>query len=280
MLFRSYAPALPLNRYIQDFWLYQGYTAPHRREHILPSGTFEFVFNLNEDELRIYDRLPLDRCARYSGAIVSGPYSGYFGSDTAEEAAVLGVHFRPGGALAFLGLPAGELADSHVNLGDIWGGAARELRERLCAAPTPRERFSVLERGLLEHLQRPLERHAAVAVALETLGRPGELSRAREVAHHVGLSERRLADLFRAEVGMTPKSFSRVRRFTRALEHVIRHAVVDWSDLATTCGYYDQSHMIRDFRVFSGFTPEALLDRRNALIEAGTHIKRNHLALS
>lgn len=69
MLFSSNTPSPHLRRYIQDFWLYEGYTAPHRRERILPSGTFELVFNLKEDELRIYDRLPLDGCQRYSGAI-------------------------------------------------------------------------------------------------------------------------------------------------------------------------------------------------------------------
>jgi AraC-like DNA-binding protein len=280
MLFSSNTPSLHLRRYIQDFWLCEGYTAPHRRERILPSGTFELVFNLKEDELRIYDRLPLDGCQRYSGAVASGPYCGYFGSDTAEEAAVMGVHFRPGGALPFLGIPAGELADSHIDLRDIWSRAASELRERLCAAATASERFGILERELIERLRHPPEGHSAVPVALEVLGQPGELSRSRELARYVGLSERRLTDIFRAQVGMTPKSFSRVQRFQRTLTHVFTRATVDWSDLAATCGYYDQSHMIRDFRAFSGLTPEELLHRKNAALAAGTRLKRNHLALA
>ncbi len=48
MLFRSYKPAAPLCEFVEDFWLYQNYAGEHARERILPSGTFEMVFNLNE----------------------------------------------------------------------------------------------------------------------------------------------------------------------------------------------------------------------------------------
>ncbi len=80
----SYRPGR-LSDFIEDFWLYDGYVAPHARELILPRGTFEVVFNLRDDELRIYDPRRFDRFRRFSGAIVSGPYAGCFASDAAEE---------------------------------------------------------------------------------------------------------------------------------------------------------------------------------------------------
>jgi hypothetical protein len=63
-----------------------------------------------------HDAAHPDRCNRFSGALVSGAYGGFFVIDTAEEVSIIGVHFKPGGAFPFLGLPAGELADAHVNL--------------------------------------------------------------------------------------------------------------------------------------------------------------------
>jgi AraC-like DNA-binding protein len=279
MLFSSYRPGPPLSRFIEDIWLYQGYRASRRRERILPSGTVEIVFNLSSDELRIYGRLPHDRCDRYSGAIVSGNYCGYFGTDASVESNLMGVHFRPDGAAPCLGVAVADLADAHVDLQAIWGGAADVLWERLCAASTSRERFGILEHQLTARLNSPVKRHAAVAVALEVMDRPTEISRVREVARYVGLSERRLTELFSTHVGMTPKAFGRVRRFQRALAHLLRRPSVAWTDLAIVCGYYDQSHMIRDFRAFAGLTPEDLLQRKNALVEAGVHIKRNHLPL-
>jgi len=108
MLFRLYKPGPPLSDCIENFWLYDGYGSPHPRERIFPSGTFELVFNLREDELRIYRGPQLDRASQFSGAIVSGPYGSFFGSDAEEEASVMGVDFKPGGAFPFLGLAADE----------------------------------------------------------------------------------------------------------------------------------------------------------------------------
>jgi len=83
VLFRSYVPRAPLSEFVDDFWLYENYEGKHQRELILPSGTFEMVFNLQEDELRIYTAADPQQCRRFSGAVVSGPYSGSFMSDAA-----------------------------------------------------------------------------------------------------------------------------------------------------------------------------------------------------
>ena len=120
MLFRRYVPATPLDAFIEDFWLYQDYGGEHARERILPTGTVEMVFNLQEDELRIYGLADDDGCRRFSGAVISGPYVSAFVSDIEEEAAILGVHFKPGGASAVLGLPVNALNNTHVDLISLW----------------------------------------------------------------------------------------------------------------------------------------------------------------
>ncbi|HSK81432.1 MAG TPA: helix-turn-helix domain-containing protein [Thermoanaerobaculia bacterium] len=262
MLYLSHAPAPPLSHFIDRFWLCSD-APPHDRERILPSGTIELVVNLREDEIRIYDPSHPDRSTRFSGAVVSGTYSRFFVIDPLQHASILGVHFKPGGAFPFLGAPAGELADFHVDLEDLWGAPARELRERLCAAATPAERFFLLEKALLSRLGHPLERHGAVPVALDALEPAGEVVRVRDVARRVGLSQRRFIQVFAAEVGLTPKLYHRVRRFQRARARVRKDAAPDWARLAVDCGYFDQSHLIRDFLAFSGLSPADYLLRRS-----------------
>jgi hypothetical protein len=117
--------------------LYDGYESPHFKERILPSGTFELVFNLHDDELRIYKAAQPDHCEGFSGAIVSGPYNGFFVTDNAEEACVMGAHFKPGEAFPFLGLAADELADAHIDLETVWERGACKIRERLSALESP-----------------------------------------------------------------------------------------------------------------------------------------------
>lgn len=280
MLFRSYVPAPPLRGFVHDFWLYDGYKARHLRERILPSGTIELVINLRENELRIYDPVRPTRGQRFSGALVSGAYGRCFVSDTVEETSIMGVHFRPGGAFPFLGLPAGELADSHVDLDTLWGPSAGQLREQLCAAVTPFERFHLLEKALTAHVVGPLQHHDAVIFALDAFVRTGGCATIGDVSDGVGLSRQRLIQLFTHEVGLTPKLFCRVQRFQSALAGVRQRSAPDWAGLALECGYFDQSHLIHDFVTFSGLTPTAYVRLQAHLREHGVHIKRNHLPIA
>jgi hypothetical protein len=94
MLFCSYKPSGPLSDFVENLWIYSGFESPVLNERIFPSGTFELVFNLCGDEIRIYKDPRSVKCQRYSGAIISGPYDGFFVTDTALEASVMGVHFK------------------------------------------------------------------------------------------------------------------------------------------------------------------------------------------
>jgi AraC-like DNA-binding protein len=280
MLFRSYRPSPPLSDYIEKFWLYDGYESPHFQERILPSGTFELVFNLRENELRIYKAARPDHCERLSGALISGPYNGFFVTDTVEEASVMGVHFRPGGAFPFLGLAADELADTHIGLETIWGRGGDEIRERLSALESPMYRFRLLEKWLLSRLFRPPQHHPAVSLALEGFRRDNARGVVRRLARHAGLSDRRFIDVFRFEAGLKPKLFNRVRRFQRVLALAHRIPAPNWAEIAVDQGYFDQSHLIRDFLAFSGFSPANYLRRLHELRQQGLHVKFNHLPLA
>lgn len=262
MLYRSYTPARPLRAFVDRIWLcVDAPTYPKIR--VLPSGTMELAINLSDDVIRMYDASDADRCLRYSGAVVSGPFRGFFALDPMEHATIMGVHFRPGGAVPFLGVPASELADTHVDLDAIWGRTAAELRECLCAAVTPAERFALLEEALLARLRETRERHGATTVALETFDQAHGAVKVRDVAQQVGLSHRRFIQVFAEDVGLTPKMYGRVCRFQRARELVRNISAPDWAEVAAACGYFDQSHLIRDFGQFAGLSPAAYVSPRS-----------------
>lgn len=262
MRYHVYHPAPPLGDYVERLWLFSD--APwHGRERIVPSGTVELVINLHEDEVRIYDLAQPQRCKRFAGAVVSGPYRGCIVVDTLEHASIIGAHFRPGGAIPFFNVSVNELADSHVGLEALWGAAAAKLRERLCAARTPPERFSLLENALTARLFDRRENHYAVRFALGTFtSTDSELTIGR-IAQRIGLSQRRFIQVFKQEVGMSPKLFCRVRRFQHVLESVREQAAPDWARLALDHGYFDQSHFIRDFRILCGLTPTEYVRQRS-----------------
>ena len=279
MRFSSYKPTALLSDLVDNLWHYEGYQSEHANERILPTGTLELVINLRENELRIYDTDQPNCCNRYSGAVVSGAYGKGFITDGEEEAFIMGVHFKPGGAFPFLGVPTDELADTHVDLETLWGCSARRLREQLCEASTVADRFQILEQALIDHVFQTMEHHYAVSTALESFGSRIDIT-VRDIAKGLGLSERRFIQVFKSEVGATPKLFSRVQRFQRARAIIHgREDSVDWAGIATECGYFDQSHLIRDFQQFCGTSPAAYFRQYKTFLNQDLHIKRYHLPL-
>jgi AraC-like DNA-binding protein len=182
--------------------------------------------------------------------------------DTAEQQWCVGVQFKAGGAFPFFGMPVAELRDTHVSLDTLWGSRAVELRDRLLAAPTPEATFRVLELALLERMARDPERHPAVRFALREFLDVPHTRTVAEVTGQLGLSPRRFIQVFAEQVGLTPKLFCRVRRFHEVMRRVHQGSRIDWTEVALSCGYFDQAHFIRDFRAFSGLNPTAYLAHR------------------
>jgi AraC-like DNA-binding protein len=274
MLYSTHNPGPPLAEFVECVWLFEGaHTA--RKERILPSGTMELVVNLREDEVRVHDPTRPERCRRFSGAVISGTYSSAFVVDAMQHESMLGVHFKPGGAFPFLGALASELTDAHADLSCLWGDTALELRERLCEARTPRERFRVVEEVLATRLRRGRKHHLSVRMALDRFAAAREGISVRDVAREVGLCQRRFIQVFTSEVGLAPKLFSRVLRFQRARRLAKQVERVDWARLALSCGYFDQAHLINEFREFTGLSPTNYL----RLDCEDERLKANHVPL-
>jgi AraC-like DNA-binding protein len=258
---RLHIPAPPLASFVRCFWYWEGMPHPHARERLMPNGEAAIVFNLRDDEMRLYNADDLDRYTSCGLAGLTGPRTGCFAIDTAAQDRVIGIEFQPGGTFPFFREPAGEIANQSAPLDCLWGAAVGEIREQLLAARSVDAMFVILATALLERLVRPLELHPAVGWARGWICRAPHVATVAGVVDRIGLSQRRFIELFRDQVGLPPKAFCRVRRFQRVLESVHRKARVDWAQVALDGGYYDQAHFIHDFQGFAGMTPAAYLAR-------------------
>src|SRR5262249_52459881 len=137
-----------------------------------------------------------------------------------------------------------------------------ELLCRLHETTTIKMKFQLLETWLMRIASRPLKHHPVVPFAIAEFRRDSNLLSSAAVADRSGFSQRRFIEIFRDEVGLTPKLFCRVQRFQQVITMVHRRRNVDWADVALSCGYFDQSHFNHDFREFSGLTPTEYLDLR------------------
>jgi transcriptional regulator GlxA family with amidase domain len=175
---------------------------------------------------------------------------------------IVGVRFRPGAAIAMLGVAARELRDETAGAGDVWGGAGRSLDAQLADAGGPGEARAALEAELLARSARAAVPDARLERAVATLRTArGELP-VPAVAASAGLGERQLERLFVERVGYGPKVFARVVRMEHAVASIatsarVRGSIASWASFARSCGYADQAHLIREFRALTGVTPAA-----------------------
>jgi len=219
----------------------------------MPTGEACIILNLRDDPLRLYPNDDVDRYETCGLAMLCGARSRPFVIDNQQQDRVFGIQFRPAGAFPFFRIPANETANLAVPLDLVWRSTAAELRERLLASPNVQGMFQVAESVLNTQLARTL--HRAVKFSLGRFCRIPHATTVATVTGQIGLSQRHLIEIFREQVGLTPKAFCRVRRFQHALQSIHNVPQVDWTQVALDCGYYDQAHFIHDFRSYSGLTP-------------------------
>jgi AraC-like DNA-binding protein len=207
----------------------------------------------------------------HAASSLAGARSDFIELDTSRPFSAIGVHFKPGGGSPFFGVPSSELRNQSVALDLLWGRFATTITDRLWNVDTPEEQFGILQDALLEKGRNRLVFHPAVQYAVDLIERSRGARPVSTVVERIGMSPRRFLDVFRSEVGLSPKAFCRIRRFASVLRQIERTVDVDWVDVALSCGYFDQAHFNRDFRAFSGVTPSTYLRH---------HISRTHVVVT
>jgi AraC-like DNA-binding protein len=263
-------PGPPLCQHIERLWYSAGAVNVPGFESVLPTGTVQLVIRLHQEPIRRFEENTFRRID-FEHAVVSGAHSRPFVKATYRRSSVIGVHFRPAGAALFFAEPLGRLSNSHLAAEDFWGRQIRELREQLLEATSPRAMFDLLEAALTRRIVQPSQHQQIIRQAVNRFVAEPTSNTVRQVADASGYSPKRFIKLFQNYVGLTPKVFRRVLRFQTVLERVGKHAAVNWAKLAVDCGYFDQSHLIRDFREFAGIRPSEY--------RSTAPNRRNHIAI-
>lgn len=256
-MFLRQRPSAPLVPYVDSFWYSERGALPHARERSLPTGCADIVVPLLQDHLIRYDREQDTLARRLRGAVVQGPSDRFGVRGTEGPSAVVGVHFTPGGAAAFFGGALPSLRNRTELLEDLWGPAARELRERLQGAGSPQRALQRLHEHLLQRLRSAAPPDPLAAAAIQAFRRDPARARVEPVQHDSGCTPAQFIRRFEQAVGLTPKRYARVLRFGVLLPSLARCGPRDWAQIAAGAGYFDQSHLIHEFRRLAGMAPGA-----------------------
>ena len=176
----------------------------------------------------------------------------------------IALRFRPGAASALLGVRADELTDRTVAADELLGAG---FTARLLEAKGSRGHRERLEAAMLARIpSADGDLDALARLAAARIERRAGQTRIAALASELGVGERRLERAFRAHVGVGPKTFARIARFSaawRALERGGRPV-----EIALAQGYFDQPHLVRDFVAFASDSPRRIFPSRGRSAEA------------
>lgn len=259
--FASRQPAAPLDRFVEQLWFARG-TVPYAREKIAPTGSSVAVFVLGDPIIETPDDghgTPLTT----SRGFLIGPHDRPVINEPTGETYAYGIVTTPVGCGTVFGVAPKSIRGAVVELENAWS-AAPKLRAQLLDAADGDAGLNVLETTLMQHttaVPPGLDRIEQVVSELET----DPLRPVADIAAQAGVTHAYLDRQFAQIVGLTPRRFSRLVRMRRLLQQLDVSHGVPWADVAAQLGWFDQSHLIRDFKHHTGVTPTQYLAAQRSI---------------
>ncbi len=277
-----------LRDYVHGFFVSEGYLPAALREWRLPSLEVAVVLNFSSPH-RMLDTANPNHATNYRSAWVVGLQSRHRLSEAVGARDFIVIRFTPIGAHLFLKTPMDLLADRVIELEEIDKPFARLFENGVRTARCWEARLDVMEQVIAERIAPARPPSSTLIYSWQRILREPNTTDLAMLSSESGCSRRHLIAQFRANFGMAPKTIARIRRFNLAVAEInrlgrsaVQHPAgkpylaletasrastkidTPWANVALDCGYYDQSHFIREFGAFAGVTPVEFLRRMSA----------------
>jgi AraC-like DNA-binding protein len=233
--YQEFPPSPKFAAHVECFWMHRT-EEPVRNFHVFPDGCSDIIF---------------EQPARdYGGLAIVGTMTRAQGFDIPAGHSTFGVRFRPGMAARLVRVPGSVAVDQSIPLSNAWKAAAvRDLLDQLASSRSPRDAIARFEASLADPT--PLD---PVEKSLSWLAECGGQVSMDELADAASLSPRQFRRICLERTGLSPKHLARVLRFHQAAKYASGHHA-DWADIAVASGYYDQAHLINEFKELAGVSP-------------------------
>jgi AraC-like DNA-binding protein len=226
-------------------------------ERHLPSGEAALVVNLGTPHDVIGSGAQRSTL-KFRSVAAMGVHDQPFVTRSAGAKHLLVVRLTPPGARLLFDVAMDQLFNRWVDLDDIDGVLARRIEERVHEPPGWNDLFDFMDSVMAERLAAARVFAPGVLWAWRELRRAGGLISIDSLADRLDWSHKRLLVQFREHVGVLPKATAEIVRFNKVLRVSRTDCRINWATVAQDCGYYDQAHMIREFKSFAGATMKEL----------------------
>ncbi len=261
-----------LARHIECIWLLESSEEPIAAlpQRLLPDGCVELILNFGD---RFREHNEAGQSNLQPQRFVVGQMTRPVLVSPTGRVEILGIRFAPGGTLPFFSCPPIELTNTIAPLADVANALERELPGQIYEARDWSEKTRLLETALIKLLLTKQDGRASLQGAISQIIRAGGQTSVDLLANDLGISGRQLERRFLNEVGLGPKLLCRILRFQQVFR-AVESSNPNWARIAADCGYYDQAHLIRDFRQFAEQTPALLFEQFTSFTEVFTRKNR------
>ncbi len=249
--YAEHAPPAELASRVACFWTRRA-AHPHVRSpglRVLPDGCVDFIVTFGR-----------------AGSIAVGAMTKPLVVRAGPRLSI-GVRFRPGQGFAAFGIPAAAATDALLELSDV-EPESRTLQDRLVRLESDRERLTHFIAFVRRRLARAPDVPASVRAAVHRIERAAGNVRVADLPADTGVTRQQLARQFAMHVGVSPKVLARIMRARAVLARAdaarAAYPRLNWSAIALDLGYYDQPHLIDDFKALTGVTPGEWLGQRSS----------------
>lgn len=263
MKYKKYSPHPALSTYIECLFFWQ--VSRQSQEIAIdspPTGYNAVIFNLEGGyQIAQHSR---DRQEIESSFVVGQSTSNYqlFLKDAIYQ---IGIVFKPTGIFKIFGIPGFEISNGRFSLDDLSASSLQLLEEQIAAMETPDQQINHIQHVLLNQLaSKNLVPDRLDLSVNEIVSKRGNI-KISEILSGTFMSRRKFERRFLHEVGLSPKYYARLRRYGHVCSLIAGKREADWDTLLFPSGYYDQSHFIKDFKEFSGLSPEKYLHNNQEL---------------
>lgn len=248
MKFDKYFPVEQLKPYIKYFVVSENELENEYK--VFPSSGFVIGFQYKGQLSNIKD----DTVARLSSAGITGITDGYKIYRNSATIGTILVYFTETGFTHFASHPANELFNLSLSLDDVFEkGKVNEVEEKLAIASTDKQRILAVEQFLITQLKN-IETDKLIVEAVKLIYHSNGNIRIKELIEKLCISQSPFEKRFRKVVGTTAKKFASIVRFNAVLDNLSKTKTL--TEICYENHFFDQAHFIKDFKQFTGDTPE------------------------
>jgi len=245
MQYKEYHPNTLLSRYIEHYWVSDDFGGEMEFHKIIPDGCVDIIFTFDKTKEICY--------ANIIGAMTSFHEVSY-----AQNVQVFGICFKPAGITAFTRVPVNEFTNRDVDLTLVNTLIDKSFSETLLEKQHVQEIIAHTDNYFISRLPILYRPEYQIFHAVDLIyDAKGQITPAK-IATEVCLCQRHFERKFKSAIGFSPKTFAKIIRFKHALKCLRNNPCQDLLTIAVECGYYDHTHLIKDFKTFSGNTPKTL----------------------